>query len=127
MQRQRINAPLVRASQQAEGFLIAFLRALDQLIFLDHRFSSFFEVVYIDTGRAVWLARKRKNFSIHAGGALMRVAPGPAPQSLILLSPPIRFKAGRISASKGAVVFRPERVGFSRVELLTFTNARRSS
>jgi hypothetical protein len=46
---------------QAEGFLIVFLRALDQLIFLDHRFSSFFEVVYIDTGRADWLARKRKN------------------------------------------------------------------
>jgi hypothetical protein len=60
MQRLRINAPLVRASQRAEGFLIAFLRSLDQLIFLDHRFSSFFEVVYIDTGRADRLARKRK-------------------------------------------------------------------
>jgi len=44
----------------------------------------------------------------------MRSAPDSAPQSLILPSPPIRFKAGRFSASKGAVVFMPERFGFSR-------------
>ena len=43
----------------------------------------------------------------------MRGAPDSAPQSLILPSPPIRFKVGRFSTSKGAVVFRPERFGFS--------------
>jgi len=43
----------------------------------------------------------------------MRGAPDSAPQSLILPSPPIRFKAGRFSASKGAEVFRTERFGFS--------------
>jgi hypothetical protein len=56
---------------------------------------------------------KAKKFSPHTGGALMRGAPDSAPQSLILPSPPIRFKAGRFSASKSAVVFRPERFGFS--------------
>src|SRR5262249_40624233 len=40
MQRQRIYAPLVRASQRTECFMISFLRALDQLVFLNHRLSS---------------------------------------------------------------------------------------
>jgi len=43
----------------------------------------------------------------------MRGAPDSAPQSLILPSPPISFKAGRFSGSKGPVVFRPERFGSS--------------
>jgi hypothetical protein len=93
--------------------LIAFLRALDQLIFLDHRFSSFFEVVYIDRRARGLVGAKAKKFSPHTGGALMRGSPDSAPQSLILPSPPIRFKAGRFSAGKDAVVFRPERFGFS--------------
>jgi hypothetical protein len=40
--------------------LIAFLCALDQLIFLDHRFSSFFEVGYIDTGARNLVGAKAK-------------------------------------------------------------------
>src|SRR5262249_60988653 len=40
MQRQRIDAPLIRASQRTESFMISFLRALDQLVFLSHRLSS---------------------------------------------------------------------------------------
>jgi len=51
---------------------------------------------------------KAKKISTHTGGALMRGAPGPAPQSLILPSPSFGFKAGSFSASKDAVVFRSD-------------------
>src|SRR5262245_34503552 len=67
---------MVRASQQAEGFLIASPRELDQFIFLDHRFSSFFEVVYIDRRARSLVGAKAKKFSTHTDGGLMRGAPG---------------------------------------------------
>src|SRR5262249_48510809 len=62
IQRQGIYAPLIRPSQRTESVVIAFLRTLDQFVFMDHRLSSFSEVAHIDTKPILWLARKRKFF-----------------------------------------------------------------